>query len=176
MGHIIRKYRVRSSEKEKPQLLRLYFDTGSPRTFVKQSIASKMSDVTELSYPKIFHGLGNGEFAATHAASVDIQLLDMWVPHLCYVVADDVLDPEYDILIGHDFMQIYDIHVRPKRSEVEMRKDALRMALKVRGSRRASSVGDRNRCWQNRKTAFSEERTILRNKLSKLTHLTIPMS
>jgi hypothetical protein len=128
----IRKYRVRSSPKEKPKLLNLYFDTGSPRTFIKQSIALKMKDVAELTLPKIFHGLGNGEFAATHITSLEIQLLNMWVPHLCYVVPDDVLDPSYDILLGHDFMQIYDIHVKPKQREVVMTKEGLRMALKVR--------------------------------------------
>lgn len=132
MGDIVKKYQVRSSAKEKPKTLRLYFDTGSPRTFIKQSIALNMKDVAELSYPKIFHGLGNGEFSATHIISLEVKLLNMWVPHLCYVVPDEVLDPNYDILLGHDFMQIYDIHVKPKRGEVVMTKEALRMAMRVR--------------------------------------------
>lgn len=132
MGDIIKKYQVRSSVKEKPKFLRLYFDTGSPRTFIKQSIALNMKDVAELSYPKIFHGLGNGQFGATHVISLEVKLLNIWVPHLCYVVPDEILDPDYDVLVGHDFMQIYDIHVRPKQREVEIRKEALKMALRVR--------------------------------------------
>jgi hypothetical protein len=133
MGDVIKKFKVRSSPKEKAQLLNLYFDTGSPRTFIRQSVALRMRDVTELSLPLVFHGLGNGEFAATHVASLQLQLLNMWVPYLCYVVPDDVLDPSYDILVGHDFMQIYDIHVKPRQRDVVMTKERLRMALKVRG-------------------------------------------
>lgn len=132
MGDIIKKYHVRSSVKERPKLLRLYFDTGSPRTFLKYSIASHLQGIAELPEPKAFSGLGDGSFKATHIVSLEVKLLNMWVPHLCYVVPDEVLDPDYDILLGHDFMQIYDIHVRPKQSEVLIRKEALRMALKVR--------------------------------------------
>jgi hypothetical protein len=66
MGSIIKKLETRSTTKEKPRKLRFYFDTVSSRTFIKQSVALNMRNVAELSYPEIFHGLGNGEFFATH--------------------------------------------------------------------------------------------------------------
>lgn len=132
MGDIIKKYQVRSTAKEKPRRLKFYFDTGSPRTFLKQSIAAQLQDTAALTEPMTFTGLGDGSFSATHMVSLKVKLLGIWVPHLCYVVPDDVLGTDYDVLLGHDFMQIYDIHVRPRQREVDIRKEALRMALKVR--------------------------------------------
>ncbi len=132
MGDIIKNFQARSAAREKTRSLRFYFDTGSPRTFMKRSVALKMKEVAKLSEPNVFFGLGDGSFKATHMVSLKIKLLDMWVPHLCYVVDDEVLDPGYDVLLGHDFMQIYDIEVKPKQKEVVIRKEALKMALKVR--------------------------------------------
>ena len=132
MGDIIKSFRIRSAVTEKPRSLRCYFDTGSPRTFVKESIALDMKGVAKLPAPNVFHGLGNGSFKATHIIRLEIRLLGIWVPHLCYVVSDDVLDPDYEVLLGHDFMQIYDIQVKPKQRDILVRKEALKMALKVR--------------------------------------------
>ena len=132
MGDIIKTFPSRSSTKEKIQLLKYYFDTGSPRTFVKEFAALKMKGVLKLPQPKQFFGLGNGGFKATYMVSLEVQLLDMWVPHPCFVVPDDVLDEEYDALLGNDFMQIYDIHLKPKERDIVINKGALRMALKVR--------------------------------------------
>jgi len=132
MGDIIKNFQARSATGEKPRLLKFYFDTGSPRTFVKKSAALDMKDVAKLSAPVIFSGLGNGRFEATHIVSLRLKLLGIWVPHLCYVVPDEVLDPEYDVLLGHDFMQIYDIRVRPRQKDVAIRRNALKMALKGR--------------------------------------------
>jgi hypothetical protein len=83
MGDIIKKFHTRSTPKEKSLLLRFYFDTGSPRTFVKQSIALKMKAVAKFPIPKIFYVLGNGNFSATHIISIEAKMLDIWVPHLC---------------------------------------------------------------------------------------------
>lgn len=132
MSDIIKKFVSRSVPAEKSRLLRFYFDTGSPRTFVKQSVASAMKDISKLYKPEIFHGLGDGDFYATHIVRLQIKLLGLWVPHLCFVVPDEVLDPNYDVLLGHDFMQIYDIQVRPKQNKIIIKKESLKMALKVR--------------------------------------------
>ncbi|MEW6557591.1 MAG: retropepsin-like aspartic protease [Elusimicrobiota bacterium] len=132
MGDVINKFLCRSASKEKPQELQLYFDTGSPRTFVKQSIALKMEAISKLPQPEEFHGLGNGNFFATHIIRLQIKMLDIWIPHLCFVVPDNVLGMGYDVLVGHDFLQIYDISVQPKRREIIIRKEALKMALQVR--------------------------------------------
>lgn len=132
MGDIIKKFEVRSTTKEKARRLRLYFDSGSPRTFIKLSPASRMHSIAELAEPRSFQGLGNGRFQATHVADIEVKLLGIWVPHLCYVVPDELLDPDYDILLGHDFMQIYDIRLQPRQKNILVRKEALKMALKVR--------------------------------------------
>ena len=132
MGDIIKRFSARSGSGEKSMPLRFYFDTGSPRTFVKKSTASRMKGVAAIPQPQAFWGLGDGQFKATHIVSLEVKLLDIWVPHLCYVVPDKVLDPGYDVLLGHDFMQIYDIESRPRQKDVSIRKDALRMALNVR--------------------------------------------
>lgn len=134
MGDIIKSFPVRSASAEKPRLLKFYFDTGSPRTFIKQSATNGMRGLAKLPDPKTFHGLGNGHFKAGFMASIEIRLLGIWVPHLCYVLPDEILDPDYDILLGHDFVQIYDIQINPRQKDILIRKNALRMALKVRKS------------------------------------------
>lgn len=91
-----------------------------------------MQALVSLPEPNVFYGLGNGNFQATHIIRLEVKLLNIWVPHLCYVVSANVLDPGYDVLLGHDFMQIYDIQVKPKQKQVVIWKEALKMALKVR--------------------------------------------
>lgn len=132
MGDIIKRFPSRFVKGVKPRNLRFYFDTGSPRTFIKESIAVNMKDVVKLTHPDVFKGLGDGSFKATSIARLEIRLLNIWVPHLCYVVPDEILDPEYDVLLGHDFMQIYNIQVKPGQKEIIVRKEALKMALRFR--------------------------------------------
>ncbi|MBI5214560.1 MAG: retroviral-like aspartic protease [Ignavibacteriae bacterium] len=132
MGDIIIKYQIRSHPEEKPKNVRCYFDTGSSRTFVKHSIASHLVGTRELSHPRAFFGFGNGSFIATDMIEVEFKLLNLWVPHLCYVVPDETLDPDYDVLVGHDFMQIYDVHLLLKDRKVLIQKNALKMALRIR--------------------------------------------
>lgn len=134
MGDIIKTFPVRSTTGEKSRLLKFYFDTGSPRTFVKQSATRGMKGLARLPEPEAFRGLGNGPFNATSIVRIRIELLGIWVPHLCYVLPDNVLGSNYDILLGHDFMQIYDIQINPKQRGILIRKESLRMALQVRAT------------------------------------------
>lgn len=133
MGDIIRAFDVRVQRKKHVRRLRLYFDSGSPRTFVKLSAAHRLGQVMELPTPRTFAGLGNGQFQATHAVDVEFRFLGLWCPFLAYVVPDDVLEGSYDILVGHDLMQLYDIRLEPRRRRVGLDRDALRLALHVRG-------------------------------------------
>lgn len=132
MGDIIKTYQVRSSEGEKARRARLYFDTGSPWTFVKESLVSGMREVARLTVPRPFRGLGSGSFCATHTVQLEVLMKGMWVPHLCYVVPDGVLDEDYEVLLGHDFMQRYDIHLETRRRKVLVEKSRLRMALVIK--------------------------------------------
>lgn len=133
MSDIIKNYFAKSTEKEKERRLKFLYDNGSPWTFVKRNVALKMRAVSELPEPYPFYGLGDGRFFGTHILQLQIKLKGLWVPHLCYVVSDDVLEPKYDVLVGHDFIQRYDIVLRPKRREVIISKDSLLMGLRVRG-------------------------------------------
>ena len=99
---------------------------------MKRSLPSQMKGIAELSAPEVFHRLGDGSFVADSIVRIQIRLLDVWVPHLCFIVPDEILDPTYDILLGHDFMQIHDIRVKPKQHKVLIKKEALKMALRVR--------------------------------------------
>jgi hypothetical protein len=132
MGDVIKAYSVRSTAGEKAREARLYFDTGSSWTFVKSGTAEGLKGVFRLPAPVPFRGLGNGVFHATHAAQLEVRMAGIWVPHLCYVVPDNVLEPSYDVLLGHDFMQRYDVHLESKRRRVLVDKERLRMALRVR--------------------------------------------
>lgn len=133
MGNVIKVFMVKSSPKEKPQRLRLNFDTGSPITFVKESAASKFANVFDLAEPESFGGLGFGKFKATRYMLIHVKLLEYWCRHSAFVVDDLVLDSGYDILIGHDFMQVFDITIRTKKRNdgVILNPTALRLAQTV---------------------------------------------
>lgn len=132
MSDIIKKYSVRSTAKERAKKVKFLYDNGSPWTFAKESFALKMKAVSKLPEPYPFFGLGNGRFLGTHMLQLQIKLLGIWVPHLCYVVSDEVLEPYYKVLLGHDFMQRYDIVLRPKKKEVVISKDAIKLGMRVR--------------------------------------------
>jgi hypothetical protein len=132
MGDIIQLFRVRSRPRGAGVPLRLYFDTGSPYTFVKQRVAGRLGNVARLEAPAPFGGLGNGRFQAKGVASLYICFLGVWCPHLAYVVPDAVLEPDYDILVGHDLMQRLNIRPLPREHRVLLDRASLRLSLRVR--------------------------------------------
>lgn len=132
MGDIILRHPVRSSPRERPRILRVFWDTGALRTLVKASIAGSMKSRAPLPEPVIFHGLGNGGFPADAIVHLYVRLMNQWCPHPAYVVADSVLDDTYNILMGHDFMQGYDVRLRPKTRSIHVDRSALKMAMRVR--------------------------------------------
>lgn len=134
MGDVIRSFRVRSGKGERSKSLRLYFDTGSPFTFIKRAACTGFGNLFELTEPEDFGGLGHGSFCARALVHLEVRLLDFWCRHTAYVVDYDVLQGHYDILVGHDFIQRFDISVRAKakRRGVLLNRDALVMAQCVR--------------------------------------------
>ncbi|MEW5945431.1 MAG: retropepsin-like aspartic protease [bacterium] len=132
MGDIIKRYEAKSTETEAGRRLRFLYDSGSPRTFIKKSAALKMKDVFELRNPRIFHGMGDGKFSATHAMMLLVKLKGIWVDYLCYVVPDKVFEEEYDVLVGHDFMRIYDISLNLRKRDVIISKGALISGMKIK--------------------------------------------
>jgi len=147
MGDIIQRFQVRSSGRRTARPLRLLFDTGSPVTLVKESSARTLGGLMELPKPRAFGGLGNGQFQATHLVELEFRFLGIWCPHVCYVVPNDVLDSEYEALVGHDLMQRYDVQPRPKRRRVSLHRGALEMGLRVRSLPIHRTLGCLERRW-----------------------------
>lgn len=134
MGDVIREFPVRSGAKERSRPLKLYFDTGSPFTFIKRSVAHGFVNFSPLASPVRFDGLGDGRFLARAMAHIEVKMLGYWCRHVAYVVEDDTLGVRYDILIGHDFMQRFDVTVRTRsrRRGVILHREAIELAQSVR--------------------------------------------
>lgn len=127
MGDIIKTYKVKGINIKE---LNLYFDSGSPRTFIKLGTAKKLGGIMNLPSTVSFNGLGEGKFFSEYVAYIEVKLLGIWCGHLCFVVDDKVI--EDDLLVGHDFMQIYDIKLDLRRRAVILDKNALLRAQKIR--------------------------------------------
>ena len=131
MGDVIKVFPVRTSRREKPASLRLYFDSGSPYTFIRWSAARSFRGLAPLPERTRFAGLGEGVFYASHGLFFETRLLDLWCRHMAYVVADDTLASSYDMLVGHDFMQKFNVGLAPKQRDVVLDPASLRMAQTV---------------------------------------------
>ena len=132
MGDVIRPFPVRSVEGEKLRLLRLYFDSGSPYTFIKRSAAAGYRNLFSLVKPKSFGGLGNGRFTAGGLLHIEVRMLGIWCSHTAYVIDDDHLESDVDMLVGHDFMQKFDVNIASRKKEVVLNRFSLKRAQIVR--------------------------------------------
>jgi hypothetical protein len=132
MGDIVKGFPVRSYEGDRAKRLRLYFDTGSPYTFVKRSACRGFAEVFGLAKSRSFSGLGNGRFHASHIMSLEVRLLSIWCRHYAYVVDDYVFEEDKDLLVGHDFMQKFNVRLDWERGDVLLNRASLRRAQKVR--------------------------------------------
>jgi hypothetical protein len=108
------------------------FDNGSPFTFIKRSSALKVGRAFELVEPAPFSGLGGGEFQSKEIIRFYVKLFEFWCRQVAYVVEDKILEEDYDILAGHDFMQIYGIKLLPQEGDIEIDKVRLRLARRIR--------------------------------------------
>jgi hypothetical protein len=117
---------------KEPVELVLYFDSGSPYTFIKQSSALKVGRLSELVEPASFSGLGGGDFQSKESIHLYVNLLEFWCRHWTYVVEDDLLGKCYDVLTGHDFMQRYGIKLLPRQGDIEIDEVILDLAQRVR--------------------------------------------
>lgn len=119
------------SGKEAVELV-LCFDNGSPYTLLRRSSALKVGKLIALPEPKPFGGLGGGNFCSKEIMLLHIRLHEFWCSQLAYVVEDDVLERRYDVLAGHDFMQLYGINLLPHKGDIEIDEDRLSMAQRIR--------------------------------------------
>ena len=108
------------------------FDNGSPFTFIKRSSALKVGKLFELVEPTPFGGLGGGEFQSREIIYMYVKLLEFWCRQVTHVVEDNILEEDYDVLVGHDFMQLYGIKLLPHEGDIEIDKVRLRLAQRIR--------------------------------------------
>ncbi|MEW6685063.1 MAG: hypothetical protein AB1393_02505 [Candidatus Edwardsbacteria bacterium] len=111
-----------------------YFDSGSPYTFIHKSAGLRLGNLIPLPEPEIFSGLGGGGFKSSEILLIHIKLLDFWCRQIAYVVDQNILEPTYDILAGHDFMQLYGIRLHPEKEEIEIDQKRVSLSQKVRRS------------------------------------------
>ncbi len=135
MGDVIRPFPVRSGAGERPRRLRLYFDSGSPYTFIRESAAVGLHNQLSLLRPKSFGGLGNGRFVARRMVHIEIRMLGYWCSHLAYTIDDNLLESDVDMLVGHDFMQKFDVNIASRKKDVVLNRFSLRRAQIVRKGR-----------------------------------------
>lgn len=132
MGDVIKVFPTRSYTGESARSLRLYFDTGSPYTFIKESAVRGFRGVLRLPRPREFGGLGNDVFRAAKLMNLEVKLMGFWCPHYAYVVDDSVLTKAEDLLVGHDFMQKFSVNIASKQKDVILDRIALQRAQIVR--------------------------------------------
>ena len=112
--------------------MRLYFDSGSPYTFIKKSSAEAIGGIFKLPSEERFVGLGGGGFISAEAQHLHIKVLNVWCAHFVYVIDDAIFKDEYDMLVGHDFMQKYGIKVVPHTGDIEIDEVRLKLSQTVR--------------------------------------------
>jgi hypothetical protein len=117
---------------KEPVELVLCFDSGSPYTFIKRTSALGVGKLMELAEPELFGGLGGGDFQSGEAILLHIKVLEFWCRQWAYIVNDDTLERDYDVLVGHDFMQLYGIKLIPHKGDIEIDQVRLRLAQRVR--------------------------------------------
>jgi hypothetical protein len=110
----------------------LCFDSGSPFTFIKRSSGLKIGKSFKLVEPRPFYGLGGGKFKSKEIIYLYIKVLKFWCSQVAHIVEDEILDENYDILIGHDFMQLYGINLVPHKGDIEIDEERLKLAQKIK--------------------------------------------
>ena len=130
MGDIIKNFPVQSIAEIEVKL-RVYFDSGSPFTFIKKQASMELQSPV-LQLKREFGGMGDGKFHASGLMEIVVKLLDIWCPQTAYVVEDETLDEGYEILAGHDFTQRYDIKLDSQKRDIIVDKAALIRAQKIR--------------------------------------------
>ena len=119
------------SGKEAVELI-FCFDTGSPYTFIKRSAALRVGKLFELLEPAPFSGLGGGNFQSKEIIHLYVKLLQFWCRQVAYIVEDNLLEKDYDILAGHNFMQSYGIKLLPHQGDIEIDEVRLSLAQRIR--------------------------------------------
>jgi hypothetical protein len=87
MVDIILKTKIKTNENAQEQEGILYFDTGSPETFIREDKANELGNIMKLLQPVEFNALGDGKFYCEGVVQLYVKLEDVWCRHLCYVAS-----------------------------------------------------------------------------------------
>ncbi len=129
MGDVIASIALRTPGRRMKRLT-AYFDSGSPYTFISEAAANRIGEPWELPEPLRFHGLGGGKFFSRHAIHLTIILKGYPCYHTAYVISEGVI--KEDILIGHDFMQNFNIGLDIRRRKIKIDVSSLKRAQLIR--------------------------------------------
>lgn len=102
--------------------LQVLFDSGATRSLVNASVASRLADPVELAEPETY-SLARGRMTVREGAFLQVILQRHRIPLEARVVPD-LSEP---LIIGADFLQIWDIRLRPKKKQVLLDARALRL-------------------------------------------------
>lgn len=130
MGDITLRAKCKTVEDGKVDELALYFNTGSSLTFIREDRAKGLGSVLTLPKPALFSALGNGKFLADAIVELHVELEGIWCRHLCYVAKEKDMDTE--VLVGHDFMQKFNIKLDVKEMKVIIDRESLLRAQLIR--------------------------------------------
>ena len=129
MGDVIVNMPVKSAHRDRARTLPLYFDSGSFHTFVREDVAETLGHALPLPSPEVFHGLGDGRFTARQAIRLLICIKQVWCTYMAWVGPTNAMSE--GILIGHDFMQGYNIRLHPKRRSIIVSVEDLKRARRA---------------------------------------------
>lgn len=99
---------------------------------IHKSAGPRLGNLISLPEPEIFSGLGGGSFKSSEISLLHIKLLEFWCRQIAYVVDHDILEPAYDILAGHDFMQLFGIRLHIETGDIEIDPKRVSLSQKVR--------------------------------------------
>ena len=129
MGDVIVTMKVKS-DVSRWRHLSAYFDSGSPYTFIAEDQAAKLKGLMPLPKTRRFKGLGEGRFNSASVIQLWFNMLGIWCSHIAYVVDRSII--ENDIMVGHDFMQNYNVKLDVKKRTILLDKKSLELAQKVK--------------------------------------------
>ena len=102
--------------------LQVLFDSGATRSLLEASVARRLADPVELPEPETY-SLARGTMVVREGAFLQVVLNRRRIP----VEARVVEGLSESLILGADFLQIWDIRLRPKKKQVLLDLRALRL-------------------------------------------------
>ncbi len=98
------------------------FDSGATRSLMERSLAMRLAQPVELAEPEIY-SLARGHFTVREGAFLQVVIQRRRIPVEVRVV-EGLTE---NLILGADFLQVWDIRLRPKTKQVLLDLRALRL-------------------------------------------------